>query len=97
MTDPAISDLRSDQPPVLSSGERRTGVRDARPVPGANGVLDAKTFDAIEADQLFDSLNHAVTHAGQSILYRSLARPGTDPEVARKKQEALRELERAGK
>ena len=93
MTDPAISDLRSDQPPVLSSGERRTGVRDARPVPGANGVLDAKTFDAIEADQLFDSLNHAVTHVGQSILYRSLARPGTDPEVARKKQEVLRELE----
>ncbi|HEX8874870.1 MAG TPA: DNA mismatch repair protein MutS, partial [Nitrosospira sp.] len=57
------------------------------------GVLDAKTFDAVEADQLFDSLNHAVTHAGQCVLYRSLVRPGTDAAAIRDKQEAVRELE----
>ncbi len=56
-------------------------------------MLDAKTFDAIEADQLFDSVNHAVTHAGQCVLYRSLARPGVNAAVVRDKQEALRELE----
>jgi len=54
MTEPAMSELHSGQPPVLSSGERPVGVRDTRPVPGEHGVLDAKTFDAIEADQLFD-------------------------------------------
>jgi hypothetical protein len=35
---------------------------------GEQGVLDAKTFDAIEADQLFDSFNHAATHVGQAVL-----------------------------
>jgi len=88
-----MSELHSGQPPVLSSGERPVGVRDTRPVPGEHGVLDAKTFDAIEADQLFDSFNHAVTHVGQAVLYRSLARPAADPANVRKKQEALRELE----
>ncbi len=68
------------------------GVRGSRPAEFDKGVLDGKTFDAIETDQLFDSLNHAVTHAGQSVLYRSLARPGTDASMVRKKQEALQEL-----
>lgn len=81
------------QPSVLSTGKQAAGVRDTRPNEGDSGVLDAKTFDAIETDQLFDSINHAVTHAGQSVLYRSLARPGTDGALVRKKQEALRELE----
>lgn len=93
MTEPAISDVHSDQPPVLSSGERPVNVRDSRPVVGEQGALDAKTFDAIEADQLFDSFNHAMTHVGQSVLYRSLARPAADSATVRKKQEALRELE----
>ena len=74
-------------------GKRPAAVRDTRPTETDSGGLDAKTFDAIEADQLFDSINEAVTHVGQSVLYRSLACPGTDPELTRKKQEALRELE----
>src|SRR6185437_4620568 len=56
------------------------------------GVLDAKTFDAIETDQLFDSINHTVSHAGQSVLYRSLSRPAPNPALVQEKQEALREL-----
>ncbi|SOD42666.1 MutS-related protein [Nitrosovibrio sp. Nv4] len=93
MSEPAISDSYWSQPPILSSGDRPAGVRDTRPTETDKGVLDVKTFDAIETDQLFDSINHAVTHAGQSVLYRSLARPGMDARVTRKKQEALRELE----
>ncbi len=81
------------QPPILSVGERPAGVRNTRPTEFDTGVLDAKTFDAIETNQLFDSLNHAVTHVGQSVLYRSLSRPSSDPALAQLKHEALRELE----
>jgi DNA mismatch repair protein MutS len=93
MKEAAIPDSYWSQPFLLSRGDRLAGVRDTRPGESDKGVLDAKTFDAIETDQLFDSLNQAVTHAGQSVLYRSLARPGTDAEIVRKKQEALHELE----
>jgi DNA mismatch repair protein MutS len=93
MSEPAVSDTYRGQPSILSTGDKRSGIRDARPTEAVKGVLDAKTFVAIETDQLFDSVNHAVTHAGQSVLYRSLARPGTDADVTRKKHEALRELE----
>jgi DNA mismatch repair protein MutS len=93
MKEAAIPDSDWGQPFLLSRGDRLAGVRESRPGESDKGVLDAKTFDAIETDQLFDSLNQAVTHAGQSVLYRSLARPGTDVEIVRKKQEALREIE----
>ncbi len=93
MNDPSIPGAYWAQPPLLSTGDKPAGIRDTRPAGADNGVLDAKTFDAIEADQLFDSLNHAVTHAGQCVLYRSLARPGTDAAAVRDKQEAVRELE----
>ncbi len=93
MKEPVPSDSYWSLPPVFSTGKKPAAVRDTRPTDANSGVLDAKTFDAIETDQLFDSINEAVTHVGQSVLYRSLARPGTDPALARKKQEALRELE----
>ena len=93
MNKSARSDSCWSQPFILSSGERPAGVRDTRPTDLAGGVLDAKTFDAIEADQLFDCVNHAATHVGQSVLYRSLARPPTDAQLLWEKQEALRELE----
>ncbi|SFW17352.1 DNA mismatch repair protein MutS [Nitrosovibrio sp. Nv17] len=82
-----------EHPPILARGDRPAGIRDTRPGEGREGVLDARTFDAIEVDALFDSCNHAATHVGQAVLYRSLARPSTDPVLAREKQEALRELE----
>ncbi|SEL51123.1 MutS-related protein [Nitrosovibrio tenuis] len=93
MKEPAVSDAYWAQPPLLSTGERLAGVRDMRPTDVDKNVLDAKTFDAVEADQLFDSINLAATHVGQCVLYRSLARLGTDASVIRDKQEAVRELE----
>ena len=93
MSEPAVSDTYRGQPSILSTGDRPLGIREVCPTEAVKGVLDAKTFGAIETDQLFDSLNHAVTHAGQCVLYRSLAQPGTDAEVIRGKHEALRELE----
>jgi hypothetical protein len=93
MNAPVLSDAYWIQPPLLSTGERPVGARATRPTDADKGVLDAKTFDAIEADQLFESLNHAATHAGQCVLYRSLARPGIDAAAVRDKQEAVRELE----
>ncbi len=93
MNQPAISDAFWTQPPILSTGDRIAGIRDTRPTEVDNGVLDAKTFDAIEADQMFDSVNNANTHVGKCVLYRSLARPGIDAAIVREKQEAVRELE----
>ena len=92
MNESTLSDSCWNQPSILSIGEQCAGVRDTRPTEFDKGVLDAKTFDAIETDQLFDSINHAVTHVGQSVLYRSLSRPAPNPALAQKKQEALREL-----
>src|SRR5690348_9996813 len=77
---------------VLSTGDRPAAIRDTRPTETEKGVVDAKTFDAIEADEMFESLNHAGTHVGKCVLYRSLAHPVTDPEIIREKQEAVREL-----
>ena len=79
-------------PFILSSGKQPAGIRDTRPIDSDYGVLDPKTFQAIEADALFDEINQAETQIGQSILYRSLARPTHDVQLLQKKQEALREL-----
>ncbi|MCC6916222.1 MAG: DNA mismatch repair protein MutS [Nitrosomonas sp.] len=78
---------------ILSSGKNPSGVRDTRPTADNYGVLDAKTFAAVEADALFDEINQAQTLTGQSVLYRSLAHPVTDTTLLQSKQEALRELE----
>lgn len=77
---------------ILSDGKQRAGIRDTRPTETDYGVLDSKTFNAIEADALFDEINRADTQIGQSVLYRSLARPTHDVLLLQKKQEALREL-----
>lgn len=77
---------------ILSAGKQLAGIRDTRPTETDYGVLDSKTFNAIEADALFDEINRAQTWMGQSVLYRSLARPTHDARLLQKKQEVLHEL-----
>lgn len=78
---------------ILSSGKKPAQIRDTRPTAEDPGVVDVRTFAAVEIDALFDEINHAQTRTGQSILYRSLARPVTDAALLQNKQEALGELE----
>ncbi|HET7061097.1 MAG TPA: DNA mismatch repair protein MutS [Nitrosospira sp.] len=92
MNQPSESHSYWAQRPILSIADRVAAIGDTRPTDMDNAVLDAKTFDAIEADEMFESLDHTGTHIGKCVLYRSLARPGTNPGVIREKQEAVREL-----
>jgi len=57
-----------------------------------DGVIDPRTFNTIEVDELFDAVNHASTIAGQAVLYRSLAQPLNDLEQIKAKQQAVEEL-----
>jgi len=68
-------------------------VRAAKPLETGEGVIDGATFRTIEVDRLFDAVNYSGTLIGQSILYRSLARPLDSVKAIRMKQEAVRELQ----
>ncbi len=63
-----------------------------KPLPTSEGVIDQATFNTIEVDQLFNSINHARTLAGQSVLYRSLSCPSDSINQIKAKQEAIREI-----
>lgn len=80
-------------PCLLSSKNQPASLRNIRLSEDDHGVIDPKTFDAIEADALFDSIDYTKTQIGHLTLFRSLARPITDAQVLQKKQESLRELE----
>lgn len=77
---------------ILSPNKRLAQVSDTRPTPEDYGVVDARTFAAIETEALFAEINHAKTHIGQCVLYRSLARPVIDAGILQAKQQALREI-----
>lgn len=79
-------------PYILSNGKQPAEIKGTRPTETKYGVLDPKTFDAVEVDALFEGMNHAETQIGQAVLYRSLAQPTHHAEQLHKKQEALREL-----
>ena len=71
-------------------------IRRPPPARPAENVIDPATFDSIEVDKLFDSVNHASTLAGQATLYRSLTRPLSSADLIRAKQDAVREIETHG-
>jgi hypothetical protein len=78
---------------ILSDSGQPAAVDDIRPTGADYGVLDPKTFEAIEAEALFHTIDHTKTEIGRLALYRSLARPAQDAQVLQQKQIALREME----
>ncbi len=86
--------LNALYPTLLQAHDRSPpDIRRARQNQTPDGVLDDSTFQSIEIDKLFDSVNHAETRLGQATLYRSLQQPLTDIAILRSKQAALREIE----
>ncbi len=78
---------------ILSDSDRPTTVDDIRPTETDYEALDLKTFEAIEAEALFRTIDQTKTENGRLALYRSIARPAQDALVLQQKQIALREIE----
>jgi len=78
---------------ILSDSDQPTSTHDIRPTEENHEVIDPKTFAAIEAEALFDTIDKTQTETGHLTLYRSIARPATDAQVLQQKQIALREIE----
>lgn len=68
-------------------------MEDIRPTETDYEALDPKTFEAIEAEALFRTIDQTKTEIGRLALYRSIARPAQDAQVLQQKQIALREIE----
>jgi DNA mismatch repair protein MutS len=80
-------------PCLLSSKNQPASIKEIRLSDVDHGVIDPKTYDAVEVDALFDVIDHTKTQIGHLTLFRSLARPITDAQVLQKKQASLQELE----
>ena len=78
---------------ILSDTDRPTAIDDIRPSETDFTALDPKTYAAIEADALFNTIDQTKTEAGRLTLFRSVARPSQDAQVLLQKQKALQEIE----
>lgn len=78
---------------ILSDSDRPVSMEDIRPTEADYEALDPKTFEAIEAEALFRTIDQTKTEIGRLALYRSIARPAQDAQVLQQKQIALREIE----
>lgn len=78
---------------ILSDSDQPTSIHDIRPTEANYAALDPKTFEAIEAETLFHTIDNTMTETGRLALYRSIARPVQDAQVLQQKQMALREIE----
>ena len=67
-------------------------IKSTQPLATGDGVIDERSFNTIEVDELFDHVNHAATIAGQGVLYRSLVQPLAELEPIKAKQQAVEEL-----
>lgn len=67
-------------------------IKSSKPLATSVGVIDERTFNTIEVEELFDAVNHAKTTAGQAVLFRSLAQPLDDFDAIKAKQQAVEEL-----
>lgn len=89
--------VNSLYPTLLQSDAKEPpDIRRHGPSLASNTVLDPSTFQSIEVEKLFESVNHASTTIGQATLYRSLARPLASADLIRAKQDAVREIENNG-
>ena len=93
MSESDKSDEIGNNPYLLSNNNRPMGIHDLSLSEANYGVIDPKTFDAVEVDALFDSIDYTKTLIGHLTLFRSLAWPKTDVQALQKKQHSLRELE----
>lgn len=66
--------------------------RSSKPLKIGEGVIDERSFNTIEVNEVFDSVNHASTLIGQAVLFRSLAQPLDVLDDIKAKQEAVEEL-----
>ncbi|MEK6686583.1 MAG: DNA mismatch repair protein MutS [Pseudomonadota bacterium] len=78
---------------ILSDSDQPTRIHDIRPTEANYEALDPKTFEAIEAEALFHTIDQTKTETGRLALYRSIARPAQDAQVLQQKQVAVREIE----
>ncbi len=78
---------------ILSDSDQPTCLDDIRPTETNYEALDPKTFEAIETEALFHTIDQTKTEIGRLVLYRSLVRPTQDAQVLQQKQIALREIE----
>ncbi|UJP05207.1 MAG: DNA mismatch repair protein MutS [Nitrosomonas sp.] len=81
------------KPLILSDTDRPTAIDDFHPAEDNFEAIDPKTFIAIEAQSLLQTVDRTVTEAGRLVLYRSITHPGYDAQVLRQKQAALQEIE----
>ncbi len=68
-------------------------VKTSQPLATGEGVLDQPSFNTIEVDELFDTVNYAQTVSGQTVLYRSLTQPSSDYAEICARQEAILEIQ----
>ncbi len=55
-------------------------------------IMDSKTYEALEIEKLFTTVNYTQTHAGEAVLFRSIIQPLQSREFIRAKQESLLEI-----
>lgn len=78
---------------ILSDSDQPACLDDIRPTETSYEALDPSTFEAIETEALFHTIDQTKTEIGRLVLYRSLVRPTQDAQVLQQKQIALREIE----
>ncbi len=77
---------------LLSSSDQPASIDQLRPTESDYRLLDPKTYDAIEAEALFEQVDHTKTHIGRLVVYRSLTQVVNPAPVLQQKQAALREI-----
>ncbi len=67
--------------------------RSTSPAETGKGVIDQASFNALEIDQVYDTVNYAQTQVGKGVIYRSLCNPLDNTADINAKQDAIREIQ----